>query len=726
MAVNFHSPKGLFDTFHNLFRLYNAYSISSGHHRSVSPLDLFPQHDFPTLIVGDLNIHHPTSDPTCFFSNYDQFISSPYFDRASALLFFLLNTPGVYTRFPFTTNHRLAVLDLSFTNSALLPYFSSWNLFLPPTGSDHTVLSIVLSTPLLKPPPRGLNWKPTDWDHISPLLAELELTAPPALPTPHTLDDWFDDSLAKITHLINSNTPSKRPSSFSKPWWIPELTQLHHIHHHTTRLMRKNQAFPAQAHLARGTYFKAIQSAKRVHGSQFLADGDSRSVWDARRIAAGRALDPFPAPENASSPTKINNSLLQHFFPPRPSPPPPLILPAFKNVRPVSPSEMSSALQKSSNTSAPGLSGIPYPIWKRVHNANEPLLPSLFTPLLTHGYHPYDMKKANGIVLDKPGKPAYCTPSSFRIIVLLETISKLLERLSALRVAAGARSLGLLHPNQCGSLTGLGCFEAVTTLTHEVRLLQAASLKVSTLFLNVKGGFDNVCANKLANIFTKGGVSTYLVAWIKSFLSKRQCRLIFQGAPKIFCPVAVGTHQGSPISPLLFVLYIASLHPTIPQCHAMSYVDDLTLTVGLDSVRSNIRNLQHSFCAIQRQGADLGVAFSVPKTELIHCRTPKDRSDVSFALIVINNMPFSPSQAVRWLGYWLTPTIQSSTHFRRRLALAQASLTTIRQLSAAGKGLSSWCNRNLVFGAILPILTYGCDLFTLDVTVLKKLDSFWH
>jgi len=89
-------------------------------------------------------------------------------------------------------------------------------------------------------------------------------------------------------------------------------------------------------------------------------------------------------------------------------------------------------------------------------------------------------------------------------------------------------------------------------------------------------------------------------------------------------------------------------------------------------------------------------------------------------------MLFPPSQAVRWLGYWLTPTIHSSVHFLRRLTLAKASFTSIRQLSAAGKDLSSWCNRKLVFGAILPILTYGYDLFVPDAATLKKLNSFWH
>ena len=133
MAVNFHSPEGPFDTSQNVFHLYNAYSIPSGHTRSVSPVDLFPQHDFPTLVLGDLNIHHSASDPTSLLSNHDQFISSPYFDRASALLFSLLNTPRVYTRFPFISNHRPAVLDLSFANTALLPLFFLLEP-LPPTN----------------------------------------------------------------------------------------------------------------------------------------------------------------------------------------------------------------------------------------------------------------------------------------------------------------------------------------------------------------------------------------------------------------------------------------------------------------------------------------------------------------------------------------------------------------------------------------------------------------
>jgi len=156
----------------------------------------------------------------------------------------------------------------------------------------------------------------------------------------------------------------------------------------------------------------------------------------------------------------------------------------------------------------------------------------------------------------------------------------------------------------------------------------------------------------------------------------------------VCCTVAVGTPQDSPISPLLFVLYIANLHLTIPQGRAISSAYDLMLTVGSDSEHSTAHALQYYFNVIQRRGASLRVAFSVPKTELIHWRTPKDRSDVSSAPIVINDLLFPPSQAVRGLCYWLTPSLQTCIHFRRCLALAQSSFTTICRLSEAGKCLS--------------------------------------
>ena len=221
-------------------------------------------------------------------------------------------------------------------------------------------------------------------------------------------------------------------------------------------------------------------------------------------------------------------------------------------------------------------------------------------------------------MLDKPGKASYDSPSSFRVIVLLQTFSKILERIINSRLSCVARVTGLLNPHQCGSLAGLSASDAVATLTHEVKSLQIAQKKVSTLFLDIKGGFDNVNPSILCGMLKAKGVSPYLVSWTRSFLTGRLCRLLYQGSPRAFAPVSVGTPQGSPVSPLLFVIYVSRLHCEIPHGLTLSYVDDFGLTVSSSSYRRNVQTLQKLYARLKSRGAGLGVGFSVPKTELIH------------------------------------------------------------------------------------------------------------
>ena len=86
-----------------------------------------------------------------------------------------------------------------------------------------------------------------------------------------------------------------------------------------------------------------------------------------------------------------------------------------------------------------------------------------------------------------------------------------------------------------------------------------------------------------------------LVSWVRSFLTGRSCRLLFQGSPRISSPVSVGTPQGSPVSPLLFVINVAPLDIPLDPGLVLFYVDHLSLTVSSPSHRSNSRFLQAAF-----------------------------------------------------------------------------------------------------------------------------------
>ena len=397
------------------------------------------------------------------------------------------------------------------------------------------------------------------------------------------------------------------------------------------------------ARLSRLGYFKVIKKAKNSHWTDFLARTTPHNIWTAKMLVTPRKTPRFPDLPGANSPVEINEVLLDHFFPPKPELPTRGRLHRHPSAVRLTKGEIAAALAKSSPSSAPGPNGVPYSVRKRVNTTNPSLLLDLLAPLVAFGYHPTTLKHANGVVLDKPGKPSYDTPAFFRIIVLLKTISKILERILTVRLTSLARQAGLLHPNQCGSLPGLSTSDAVATLTHEVRTLQRPLLKVSTLFLDIKAGFDNVNATKLRALLLSKNIPSYMVDWVSSFLTGRRCTLVFQGAPGISAPVSVRTPQGSPLSPLLFLIYVAPLHIRIPTGIMVSYVDDFSLTVASLSHRSNIRRLQGLFLNISRRASTLDVSFSVPKTELIHWRTHSERSPPALSPITLDGQVFHPS-----------------------------------------------------------------------------------
>jgi len=294
------------------------------------------------------------------------------------------------------------------------------------------------------------------------------------------------------------------------------------------------------------------------------------------------------------------------------------------------------------------------------------------------------------------------------------------------RLSAIAKSKGLLHPNQCGFLPGLSSADACLTLTHEIKTLQRPRLEVSTLFLDIKAGFDNGNASTLKAKLLASYIPSHMVDWVSSFLSERTCTPGFQGSPNLSSPVSVGTPQGSPISRLLLLLYVAPLHMSVPRGLMVSYLDDFSITVAFPSYRGNIRRLQGLFSTISAKGRDIGVYLSVPKTELIHWRTTCQRTPPSTAPIELEGYLFRPSRVIRCLGYWFTPALTSTHHFRHRLSLAQAIFSFVKGLSSPRAGVQPFLCHRIASGLLLPILTYGSDLLTPRYTALRGINSFWH
>src|SRR6266566_1267494 len=332
--------------FRRLFKsltIYNGYNVHINRfQRSISPTILFKASNLPTLVLGDFNIHHPTSDPQCIFKRSEITLSNSYHNAALDNNYILLNTPGSYTRISNSQTQRSGVLDLCFANSALVQFVHSWSNNLPSSGSDHTVIQIKINPPSPPTAASSPQWNLTPW----PLLEKfIENFSTSSISDSEDISSWFDSNLSNLTAPIIAITPKKRPSQWSKSWWNPNISTLQTIFHSVARAQRKGLATPYEVKTTKSAYFKAIKVAKTKHWNEFVKSASPKDLWAINRFSKPKEADLLPSFPNTKTAEDLNQALISHFFPPlqNPEPPSPHL---FTNVPPITPLEVSRALSK--------------------------------------------------------------------------------------------------------------------------------------------------------------------------------------------------------------------------------------------------------------------------------------------------------------------------------------------------------------------------------------------
>jgi hypothetical protein len=96
------------------------------------------------------------------------------------------------------------------------------------------------------------------------------------------------------------------------------------------------------------------------------------------------------------------------------------------------------------------------------------------------------------MAIPKPDKPDYSWPKAHRPISLLETMSKLLEKVVAKQMQHNIVKHELIHANQFGGRAHLLCLNVGLALLHDVQDAHKRGLKVGILLFDVRGFFNNV------------------------------------------------------------------------------------------------------------------------------------------------------------------------------------------------------------------------------------------
>ncbi len=352
-------------------------------------------------------------------------------------------------------------------------------------------------------------------------------------------------------------------------------------------------------------------------------------------------------------------------------------------------------------------------------------LTKLFNQVLSVGYIPNDWKKAYIILLLKPNKDKQ-QPSSYRPISLLSCLGKLLEKIIKERLMLVLERRNILPTNQAGFRRGK------STLYNILRLERYAEEQLhnpnirrhsAVILFDIKAAFDSVWHDGLIYKLNDLHLPRYLVNYLISFLDNRTAAIELENVLSRLFKLKSGTPQGSPLSPLLYIIYTADSMNGIPTHteHGL-FADDTALWTSSNRLESLSNRLQQSIDAFESWCKSWKLRLQPTKTELVHFSIYPRRKYNNTVVVTVDNVEVKPLDHTRYLGVFIDKKLKwrkHLEHIERRIA---PRISLLRYLSRSAKEPNSTTMINIYKSLIRSVIIYGYPvILTADQVVWKRL-----
>jgi hypothetical protein len=411
------------------------------------------------------------------------------------------------------------------------------------------------------------------------------------------------------------------------------------------------------------------------------------------------------------------------FFPDDPKPVAPAQLPdptprVPRTWDPVSPEEITLALSTTSNSSAPGMSGIGYKILKWAHNICPDALTLLFNLCLDSSIHPW--KHAKVVVINKLDKPNYSLPKAYHPISLLECTGKLLEKVIAKWFNWDIEAHHLIPMTQFRSHPHHNVVDAVATLVHHIQATCATGTVGTLLLFDISGFFNNINPARATHTLHNLGFPPNVCDW--TLLIGRKASLNFGSYTPDPFSITNSTPQGSPLSPVLSALYTASLLEVSKSwtfCDLTLYVDDRAIYATSATTSEATKTALRHYAIIHDWLTANSLEADPSKMELMSfMKECSNRNLISGKIegARYNNPVQGPNHvtmaiSLRYLGVYLDHCLRWDQHIT---IMANHACSTIRGVNLLGNSIRGldFLNWRKVYNAlVIPVLTYGAQVW---------------
>ncbi|KAK9886682.1 hypothetical protein WA026_017602 [Henosepilachna vigintioctopunctata] len=627
---------------------------------------------------------------------------------------------------PPNTNKSAPDVTISSPEIALM---LEWSVLLDPGNSDHFPIEIRYNNissfsehPANRNPLKRYNLKSANWESFNTAIIEImDTNEPESIKT-------FQEMIIKATNgTIKEKQNNKDKNKFKLFWWDDNLQE---DIKKRQLAFRKYLDFPSLENYILAKQYQAIakrniRCKKKEAFSQFCSNLNHKSsgeMWrDVKKFKSGCNV-PLITKATKSCGEEILNDLCPPIIPAEdcltivenPTQFPDIML-----------NELLLTIQSKNKDTSPGLDGISYSMIKHLPLRAKIKLLQLFNNLLNYGQIPPELKTTIIIPICKPGKSPDLS-SSYRPIALSSCIIKILETIIASRLEIIYEKKFSNNDLQFGFRKGKSTFDAIAYLTSSIYISFARKEAIIVVFLDIKSAYDNVNPYNLIKILMNDEIPNELINILKSLLLERNLMVLDPYLHELIGPKQTnkGLPQGSPLSPILFNLFVKDIAQKIESrgIKIIKYADDTAIISTASNFQTALTNMKNTLLKTEDYFRSKNLELSPGKSAAIHFHPTKKWINLPQLQIYESNIPWL--EQVKYLGVIFQKNLKWNAQIHNMSNKAIQGLNIIKSLSRTWWGAHPKTLLLIYKSMVRSHLDYGSIFIgKCPKTLLYKLDK---
>ena len=690
-------------------------------HRSLLNTDLIREamNHKHALITGDFNARH--MDIGCRGTNlHGKKLHKLMLDTDYTILNDTSEATFIHTAHNFTD-----CLDYAIATKHLLPFITACHTTTD-TGSDHLPLTTMLQRQKSNLPQQNkehtLNYKQTNWASFTEQLRNsTEATITAKITTKQDLEQQADLLIQTTQAALLANTPRYRAANHSHPR-LPSAT-LRLIK--TRRTLKKLQLTENSDQLRTeiNELNKAIKQSIRTTKQKIEQDKTDIIKQGPRHSRFWPTLKSLTNPtsrfqtsikhngQTITTPLDKAEAFTEHYrtlFTETQEPStqenfhklitsqlPSMDLTSVRNAehpltKLITMAELTQTLKTTSNNSAPGPDRITYEVIKHFPSNTLHKLMNIYNAVLDTAHIPLSFKSSILTLIPKPHKD-HSKLTSYRPITLTSTLGKLLEKIIARRLNSYATQKQIIKNFQTGFRPQ---HDAAENTIHLIQTtIQAFNQNKCKLLISVdlQQAFDRTWHTGALHTILQC-TDFHFTKIIHSFLSNRRINIRIENtlAPNTIEP-SRGVPQGSPLSPILFNIFLSTAPSALtPDTFMYNYADDFNFTSTATNPKQAWLQLKPIIDNYTTWTEKYKLKLQAEKTQAIFFTRKRAIRDTEYPTCIVQGTPIQRSTNTKILGAHFDIHLTMKQHIEHINTGTHHKINQIRHILTKNKKIPSY------------------------------------